>query len=763
MSEQQTQTTESKPDSKSFVAQTQNQRRATYGLNVIIACAAATAIVVLLNWVLNTQSTRLGPAAQSYLRFDFTATREYSLSDQTLKILTDLEDSSSENNDVEIITYFDDGLTLAEQTQRQRVRDLIDEYDRRSNRVAVQHIRRQVDARREAALRDRIMEPFATQLEPMAEAIEAGRQAMQELGNTFTQLAQPLRNAAENEALRDPRVTREIRSVAAAFQGLQQQLDRRDSEVQQYLDQPLPLYTAAKTVLVDTLVNVEFQSIIDRFQQIGRDDTQPGDVRNTLLTTAQRLETVKNSLDESIEALELLDEVVGAGGSDEYDQITSMLLSSQAVLVFKGDKLRVVPISEMYATFGTSGDDMTDVSEPDTRFLGEERLTGALVSLSMDQPPLIVFVNAGQFNAIGPRGMFNQVTQRLLTASFEVKQWSPEPQGMTPGMQSFGQTPPIEPAPEGKPGQPVVWIVPPMPTAQINDPASMAQAANVKQAVGQLLEQRLAQGESALISLGLDLTMRTADPSEVRSVMTDWGIKALTDRVLVREMPLPDGDTASVIQMIIEDWSETLAANRDEATGDGFIIPQAMRGLSTVITPAIPLEYEAAENVEHQTLIAVADDRLWAEDNIESLQNRAAEFRPEAAKDRFILGIAAERELETDNESISNPRLIVVGNNIWASDVVTTNHSPDLNPQMQGTAQIFGAAYPGNSELFVNSVYWLAGLDELIAASPRSQDMRRIEPIEPGLLNTYRIILAVALPIGIGIAGVAMWLTRRRA
>ena len=101
--------------------------------------------------------------------------------------------------------------------------------------------------------------------------------------------------------------------------------------------------------------------------------------------------------------------------------------------------------------------------------------------------------------------------------------------------------------------------------------------------------------------------------------------------------------------------------------------------------------------------------------------------------------------------------MVVVADHYWASDMFcvrevrdpTTNRTKSVNP------------YPGNHELFVNSVYWLAGLDELIAASARTQDIRRIQDISDGDVSRLRNTLLFGLPFGVFVIGLSVWFTRR--
>ena len=99
---------------------------------------------------------------------------------------------------------------------------------------------------------------------------------------------------------------------------------------------------------------------------------------------------------------------------------------------------------------------------------------------------------------------------------------------------------------------------------------------------------------------------------------------------------------------------------------------------------------------------------------------------------------------------------------MFATVVVTTNADMNLNPRGIGLADMFGAAYPANAELFTNSVFWASGREELIAASPRVQDTRRIDAIEPTQLSVLSWILRLAGPVVAIGAGLTIWFIRRR-
>jgi hypothetical protein len=107
----------------------------------------------------------------------------------------------------------------------------------------------------------------------------------------------------------------------------------------------------------------------------------------------------------------------------------------------------------------------------------------------------------------------------------------------------------------------------------------------------------------------------------------------------------------------------------------------------------------------------------------------------------------------------SDQRLVVFSDVAWASDVVAeAGEQAMINFEPVTIYRYF----PANPELFVNSICWLAGLDQLIAPSPRSQDVRRIEAVSPGVMIALWWTVLGGLPLATLAAGGAVWMMRRR-
>ena len=68
---------------------------------------------------------------------------------------------------------------------------------------------------------------------------------------------------------------------------------------------------------------------------------------------------------------------------------------------------------------------------------------------------------------------------------------------------------------------------------------------------------------------------------------------------------------------------------------------------------------------------------------------------------------------------------------------------------------------PGNHELMLASVAWLAGMDELIAASPMSQEVSRLRGITPEVRAAWWWIIVAGVPLACFLLGGLVWLWRR--
>ena len=98
---------------------------------------------------------------------------------------------------------------------------------------------------------------------------------------------------------------------------------------------------------------------------------------------------------------------------------------------------------------------------------------------------------------------------------------------------------------------------------------------------------------------------------------------------------------------------------------------------------------------------------------------RWPEGRPSDRAQAWLVATAIERN---EVGAAAPQRMVAVGANWWFFDKVS-------QPQVSIDGRT-AAAHPGNTELFESSVYWLAGMDDLIAQSPSAQAVPIVQPMD---------------------------------
>ena len=687
---------------------TAGARRIKYGLNVAIGIVAAIAIVIILNIITYKYLERV--------RFDTTHSRIYSVSDQTRKILRSLK------NEYEVVT-----LVIDTHTYYKNATDLIQEYGYYSDKVTVTHL--DPTGSRGQKFFESILAQYQHQLSPLRQAIERGQEAHQQAASLTSQHGQTL-----NELISDPNLSDEQRQfailIANFFARFEDDLSRVRSVIESRLETPLPDLQGLLDSLRQPLESLEkaLDESDAQFKLWISDPATAPSVKDRALRLSAAFKQLRSQLQEWIGQLR------DAETGSEYGNIRDRLTGRANTVAILGPKeVRVIPLDDMFRQPSQEQLESTGNSTTiDPAFIGEEQITGALVSLELDQKPLVVFVNSGQQPAIGPRGMYQHVADRLETMNFEAKEWNQMGQ---PGF--GGQRMPPGPPPQAAPGQKAIWVVPPSPPAN-----PMAPNQNMGgQQVADTIKDQLDQGHAALIMFGPKPGMGFGATDPLVDVVAPWGITPQVDRQIYRERIVSDrrppvADNA----IIIDDWPA-------EAT-----ITEPLRGMQAVFPAASPLVLETKQttSTRHWTLARATGRRLWASSDF---TQRNPKYDEATAANSFVIAAAAEKD---------QSRVIVVSDVVWASNQITTyGVIPGLGGG-PGLAEVAGAAFPANAELFVNCIYWLAELDELIARSARTQDIRRVEQMTPGGLQFTRWVLLLGLPLITLVAGMSVWMVRRQ-
>ncbi|GAB4191301.1 MAG: hypothetical protein Kow00105_05380 [Phycisphaeraceae bacterium] len=688
-------------------------RRIKFGLNVSVAVLAALGLVVLLNWI----------AARQYVRADLTRGGSYSLSEQTQAVLDKLGEG------YRIVTLIPDSAdALDEDTAMvyRRVRDMADEYGRYTDHLKVEHLDPRSDISKAESLNQAIAETFKDELEPVREAIRLGQDALQQVLPINQQLVAVLTEGLNDDSSPAAgQVETLYQAAATSCSRFRQTAEQASRQAEELMNQVLVNYAGIKEQFEKTLT--DYDAVLGVITQRANELVKSSEIDNA------DKERLLQAIDLCKQAQSILkapmQKMAEAEDAPKYNQVFYGLSGGASVVLIGPGKVKVVPVSEMWRQDARNFEETGRVQP---QYLIEEKLTGALLSMTLEQPPLVVFVLSDSGAALGPQGHYQNVARRLESADFDVTQWNPSGQ-----VSAMGQPTPPMPRPEPEPGQKVVWVVLPTYGNPMGNPMMMG--ANARQQIADLLKERVEAGDAAMVMLAPDPSAPFGLPNPITEWLNDqWGITAQTDRIILQEVPQSNRRMRTVLQFLIDTWPTHLP------------ITAALDGMQAAFQIACPLLLGEVEGVKHYPLIEIKGERLWAHTDLSSTQAvQNAKFDESTAAPQFTIAVASEKD---------NARLVTIAEQAWASDDIT-----GLGLLGPGTAELTGAMLPGNSELFVNCVFWLAGLEDLIAASPRTQDVPRVNRMTPEALWWHQTILLAGLPASALVLGLGVWWVRRRA
>ncbi len=481
----------------------------------------------------------------------------------------------------------------------------------------------------------------------------------------------------------------------------------------------------------------------------------------------------------------------------EYEQVTRRL-GPNSVLIEAGGRATVVTADELYPV-RTAGQ-----AEVEAVFAGEEVVTAALLRLTVTNRPVAMFVKPDGRRPVSEKlPEFAAIIEELRRANFVIENWDLSASQQMPRPQSEGPIVLIVMVPE-----PTM----PAPRAELYEPVAEFIAGGGDAlffARGTIAGQVFTQGFLRGVPPQATYSMPYLD------LLGKLGIKVRTDLAVVHQVETPAG-----LRQVFHTL-ESVEYPSEGSRQEPHAIVQPLQGLGGRFDYMVPIEYarpdagqtdvvagpadnstsdaagnstgDAAPDLQWWPLVsAPASKDYWGESNIMGLMQRQdQQFNPESDKPApFPVAVAAtikrpdhdsrhksdaadepwspvipgsRRDTEARRREAENPtltleqavngpeetRLAVFGGDMFMA-------SPYLLARVQDVP-----AYPANAELLVNTLYWLAGQEELIGLSPQAQQSRRL-----GAMGSSRTavmwMLWLGMPLAVLIMGVGVWISRRR-
>lgn len=691
-------------------------RRARYTVSSLVLVAAATVACVAMGTI----------SARISARLDLTATRDHTLSPRTVKILEHVSEPTT------IVVSADASRT--EPGARQSVSDLLSEFSQRSSNISVVNIDTSSPAAggqadsvvRALAIRDSaIIERHRETIARVEADIGEITPALLLLADRVSQHATTLEAGEPKEAVERQATALRVASkdLAACTEPLKAAREKGpavgDGD------------TAMRLPETDTAQQVAARPLQNAAQAIAATAPLPETVTVGMPVLRDRIAGAADRL-ASLRPLEPL-------------SIFRMLRAQQAVLVFSDKGTTAIDFDAMFPRASAPGRSDAPASPV---FAGEELLGTAVASLSVTSRPILVLVHAERERLLEESGRptpstmnaIGKLAERLSLRKIDLAEW---PVAMDPVRPVLSRLDPGN-------NRPKVWFVLPAPARVNMDPKKGQSLADRSQRVARLgdtAKALLEAGDPVLLTLEPSEMPAVGEPDPVAAALEPWGLRADTGRPLLSKVGTPAGPAISAYQSL-------------SAGGSDSPIAQAVRGLTTMLHWPMSIAVSPVAGVRQSPLLSVeSSGATWGESSWLPLRyaNVRSPFQalappdmpsPDPQRDNvngpFVVAVAADR----DRSGSAPQRLVVVAAPGWFEDLYT---------QASGTVDGRKVwAFPGNVELFEAAFHWLAGLDELIAPSPRIRDVPRIEPMSAGGLTLIRWTLIAGLPLSVLALGLAV-------
>ena len=716
--------------------ETRSERWMKYGLNVLLTSLLVVALAVLVVW-----------AAQRYrARGDLTSAGNYSLKPQTITVIGELKAP------VKVVSLYPrlkhEPGTPPEQQQQdfyQAVDDILQEYKRKGKNIEVESI----DPVAEPAKLDKwladVIKRYGGNVGNYRELLEQFPKTLAEIKKVAAAEVGKMTKLPEMQ-FKDERQAETMYAALNTVRGFPTLLDVIAQDIQQELEQKIPDYKGRVRNVEGSLntFSRQVEAVRKRMEELQNSDAAPPEAREYAKGSLASYEAMKKQADDVLAKIKGLGEL-------KLDEVRKRLVAPEgetpppAIAVMGESDIKLIDFKDVWKSGESTG--MLAAGSgaaPRYRFAGEQQLTAAILSLSQPKKTKVVFVRGGgdaktTGGMMGQGGECSEIAQRLRGYNFEVLEKDVSGQSAQRAM--MGGMPPPQNEPSDEEIKDAVWVV--FAEPQMSRFGPMPGGSPELEAK---LKEHLDRGGSAMV-----LTDLNGDA--LAGTLKDWGITVRSNMIAVHEPVVVQGARSDDF---IEDARRQAPIFVINEYGGPHPITDTLQALDAALVPMLPVEAQGAPGVEVTKLLPVPQEpRSWAEGDVMPLTrgNARPTFDPKSGDipGPLYAGAAAERK---DNGG----RLVVIGCARFPYNFLLG--MPDQKVWDRTGREV--ARFPGNGELFTNSVFWLAKMDKMIALSPSALDTPRIQPMSKGMLAFWRIgVLLVGLPLLAVVSGLLVWQARR--
>lgn len=705
----------------------QKQRWLKYGANVAVSCALVVLLAGLAVYLVQRTPRRI----------DTTAAGLYSLRPQTLAAIRE------NAKPVKLVSLYrsrdaDDPAAQAsgERERAQIVRDLLLEYERKGRNISVEF----VDPKSQPAKEDALVREVEQKYGGEVKAYRAFLDEYQLQHERIVQACEAEVNALSKLEIPrsvDRETARTLSDIVLTVEAFPERLARLQEGIERERKKKIPDYQAMAALVRERIeaLRERLAAIVERAGAAKDQPSLPAAIKGYLAESLPRYERLVATCDEVIKEVDGLGEL-------KLDTLRRSLQQRDPILVLGENDIRILAFEQVWkAAAERRGPGGGGEARLKPKFAGEQMITSAILAVNEPEKRKVAFVRAGGppltdpgFPPFVPGGPMSVIAERLRDYNFDVVerdfsgQWA---------MQAQMQGMPAGPEATDEALKSAIWVVLAFGGQQA--------APGAPDPVATALQKHLESGGRALVILA-------PQASGYDAVLSAFGITAHAHAIAVHE-PIPAADAANPDPLADARREQPVFDLRDY--GD-HPITRPLRSLESWLLPIVPVAVASPppEGVEVAPLVPLVGPggvKVWGETDVRGLtQGAAADFDEGTdLPGPLHAGAAAAKG--------DGARVVVIGAGRFAFNAELTEPDPDLYRQDLNVAR-----FPANGELFTNSIFWLAGMDTMIAISPSAMEVSRIGPISPGMLNFWRVgVLLIGIPGAVVAAGLMVYLRRR--
>jgi len=704
--------------------ESQKQRWIKYGANVALSSFVVIVLAFLLTWI----------AERHPRRIDTTIGGAQSLRPQTLNFIKDLKQK------VRIIALYPKLKSDShEQDYYQPVADLLNDYASKGQNITVELLDPDTDKDRFKKLVEEVTNKYGGEVKAykaVLDALPAQREILENYAAAESTKCRDLINQVPDENLQ-----KELAAEFLTLRLISAKLSDLKDDVASELAQQVPSYKDAvdQTSSTLTFVSQGIKQLEALFDDLKNNAAAPKAVHDYLPDATART----TAADKTVTAL--LDRIHHLGELKELDEFRDQL-KSKSILIMTDGGYKILQFDQLWKIPEATRLGIPSNDQGRMVFVGEQQISMSIASLTMPSKPLVVFVRPGGgpltgTGMQGEAGPFAAIGARLREYNLDVQEKDAS------GQAAMQQQEEMAPEPTDEQMKKAIWVVLRFPGDSQQGPSP----------INSMLAKHLADGGSALV-----LLLPNADA--MSDVLAPWGISAKTDYMVVHEsVANTENRTGDPLDMALQAIPILFLLNQ---YGDHPLVAP-LQGLDFLIQLTAPVSVTPTPGITAKAILPIPQSpHSWATEDSETkskmLQGQLATkvtYYPTADPDN---GRAAA---DIDNtaaaplfgggaaEKTSGGRLVVVGSFYFA-----TSYLVDL----KDTERPDVSRLPGNGEFFVDSIFWLAHMDSMLAISPHALEVARVKEMSAAKLAFWRVgILTAGLPVAVVVAGILVYLHRR--